>query len=64
MKKSHNSEEQIAHVLLQAEAGGMGVVKLRRLRQVGEEENRKLEQLVADLRLDKAMLQEVIAKKF
>ena len=42
--------------------GGMGVVELRRLRQL-EEENRKLKQLVADLSLDKAMLQEVIAKK-
>ena len=36
---------------------GMGVVELRRLRQV-EEENRKLELLVADLSLDKHVLQE------
>ena len=36
---------------------GMGVVELRRLRQV-EEENRKLKQVVADLTLDKPMLQE------
>jgi putative transposase len=35
---------------------------LRRLRQL-EEENRKLKQLVADLSLDKAMLQEVLSKK-
>jgi len=28
-----------------------------------EEENRKLKQLVADLSLDKAMLQEVVTKK-
>ena len=41
---------------------GVGVAELRRLRQV-EEENRKLKQLVADLTLDKYMLQEVIAKK-
>lgn len=41
---------------------GMGVAELRRLRQL-EEENRKLKQLVADLSLDKAMLQDVIAKK-
>jgi putative transposase len=41
---------------------GMGVAELRRLR-VLEDENRKLKQLVADLTLDKHMLQEVIAKK-
>ena len=35
--------------------------ELKRLRQL-EEENRKLKQLVADLSLDKAMLQKVIAK--
>jgi putative transposase len=41
---------------------GMGVAELRRLRQL-EEENKKLKQVVADLTLDKAMLQEVIGKK-
>ena len=41
---------------------GMGVAELRRLRQL-EEENRRLKQLVADLSLDKTMLQEVIRKK-
>ena len=41
---------------------GLGVAELRRLRQV-EEENRRLKQLVADLTLDKHMLQEVIRKK-
>lgn len=41
---------------------GMGVTELRRLKQL-EEENRKLKQLVADLSLDRAMLQEVLAKK-
>ena len=40
----------------------MGVSELRRLRQL-EEENRKLKQLVADLSLDKVMLQDVIKKK-
>ena len=35
---------------------GMGVVELRRLRQI-EEENRKRKQLVADLSLDKPMRQ-------
>jgi putative transposase len=41
---------------------GMGVAELRKLRQL-EEENLKLKQLVADLSLDKHILQEVLAKK-
>lgn len=41
---------------------GMGITELRKLRQL-EDENRKLKALVADLTLDKHMLQEVIAKK-
>lgn len=41
--------------------GGMGVTELRRLRQL-EEENQRLKRLVADLSLDKEMLQEVIKK--
>ncbi len=41
---------------------GMGVGELQRLKQL-EEENRKLKQLVADLSLDKHILQEVISKK-
>ena len=43
--------------------GGMGVTELRRLRQL-EDENQRLKKLVADLSLDKEMLQEVIKKKF
>jgi putative transposase len=87
MKKTKFSEEKIAYVLRQVEAGkpavevcrehgiseqtfyrwkkkygGMGVAELRRLRQL-EEENSKLKQLVADLSLDKHMLQEVITRK-
>ena len=41
---------------------GVGRSELRRLRQL-EEENRKLKQIVADLSLDKAMLQHVVAKR-
>jgi putative transposase len=41
---------------------GMGVGEVRRMRQL-EEENRKLRQLVADLSLDKRMLQDVLSKK-
>jgi len=43
--------------------GGLGPSELRKMRQL-EEENQKLKRLVADLSLDKAMLQEVLAKKF
>ena len=42
--------------------GGLGTGELRRLKQL-EEENRKLKQLVADLSLDKHILQDVLAKK-
>lgn len=87
MKKTRFSEEKIAYILRQVDAGttaievcrqngiseqtfyrwkkkyaGLGVAEVRRLRQL-EEENTKLKQMVADLSLDKVMLQEVIAKK-
>lgn len=42
--------------------GGLGVAELRRL-QLLEEENRKLKHRVADLSLDKVMLQDVPSKK-
>lgn len=42
--------------------GGMGVAEVRRLKQL-EEENRQLKRLVADLTLDKQMLQDVLSKK-
>ena len=41
---------------------GMGVAEVRKLRII-EEENKKLKQLVADLSLDKQMLQDVLRKK-
>ena len=41
---------------------GMGVTELRKLKQL-EEENRRLKRLVADLTLDKQMLQEVVSRK-
>ena len=57
-------------MLRQAESGTsvaeiirkLGIAELRRLR-ILEEENGKLKQLVADLRLDKKMLQDVLSKK-
>jgi putative transposase len=42
--------------------GGLGPSELKRLKQL-EEENQRLKKLVADLSLDKAMLQDVVAKK-
>ena len=41
---------------------GLGLSELKKLKQL-EEENSKLKRLVADLSLDKAMLQDVLAKK-
>ena len=41
---------------------GIGIAELRRLRQL-EDENRKLKKIVADLSLDKHILQDVLSKK-
>jgi len=41
---------------------GMGITELRRVKQL-EDENRRLKGLVADLTLDKHMLQEVLRKE-
>jgi len=41
--------------------GGLGITELRRLRQL-EEENSQLKKLVADLSLDKQILQDVLKK--
>ena len=42
---------------------GMGVEELRRLKSL-EDENKRLKALVADLSLDKQILQDVLSKKF
>jgi putative transposase len=42
--------------------GGLGPSELRRLKQL-EEVNQRLKRVAADLSLDKAMLQDVLAKK-
>ncbi len=42
--------------------GGLGVAEVRRMKQL-EDEVRRLKQLVADLSLDKAMLQDALGKR-
>jgi putative transposase len=42
---------------------GMGVAEIRRLKQI-EDENARLKKLVADLTLDKTMLQDVLKRKW
>jgi putative transposase len=44
-------------------SGSLGTAEIRELRQL-REENSKLKRLVADLSLDKTMLQDVISKKW
>ena len=56
-----NSEQTF--YLWKKKYAGMDVSELRRVKQL-EEENRRLKQMVADLTLDKQMLQEVLSKKF
>ena len=87
MAKKGHSEEEILHVLREAESGstvveicrkhsisqqsfylwkrkyaGLGLSELRELRHL-REENGKLKRLVADLSLDRHILQEIVAKK-
>ena len=71
MPRRRFTEEQIGFALRQAESGTavselcrkLGIAEIRRLKQL-EEENRRLKQLVADLTLDKAMLQDVARRKW
>jgi len=87
MRKSKFSEEQIASIVTQAQAGvpieelcrkygistqtfyrwrskfaGLTPSELRRMQEL-EEENRRLKRVVADLTLDKQILQDVLRKK-
>jgi putative transposase len=66
MKRKRFTDEQIAYAQTfyswRRKYAGMGVAELRELRQL-RQENRRLKQLVADLSLDKHMLQDVISRK-
>jgi putative transposase len=42
--------------------GGLGVAEMRRLKQL-EDENKRLKRMVADLSLDKQILQDALSKK-
>jgi putative transposase len=53
---------QAAFYIWKKKYGGLGTSELRKLRQL-EDENARLKKLVADLSLDKHMLQEVLKKK-
>ena len=75
MRKSKYTEEQVAEICRKVgitettfyrckkKFRGLGVPELRELRQP-REENRQLKGLVADLSLDKEILQEAIRKKW
>ena len=77
MKKSRYTEEQIAFALKQAETGTPVAEVMRRMgiseqtfyrwkklySGLGTGEPRRLKQLVADLSLDKHILQDVLSKK-
>ena len=64
MDSADQSLRRIVYVesYIRIDRDGDGIAELRRLRTL-EEENRKLKQLVADLSLDKKMLQDVLSKK-
>jgi len=70
MGKEYSTKEKIAFALRQAESDTsvariihkLGIAEARRLR-ILEEDNRRLEQLVADRSLDKKILRDVLTKK-
>ena len=59
--RKHGISQQTFY-LWKKKYGGLGLSELRELRQL-REENGKLKQLVADLSLDRHILQEIVAKK-
>jgi putative transposase len=59
--RKHGISQQ-SFYLWKKKYAGLGLSELRELRQL-REENGKLKRLVADLSLDRHMLQEIVAKK-
>ncbi len=62
MKPSKYTEERISGILKERQ-GGMTVFETKRSRQL-EEENTRLKRMVAELSLDKQMLEDVLSKKW
>ena len=62
LSRRHGVSEQSIY-RWKAKYGGMEVSDAKRLKEL-EEENRRLKRMVADLSLDKQMLQDVISKKW
>ena len=60
--REHGVSEQ-TYYRWKSKYGGMSVSEAKRLKQL-ESENRQLKKLVADLSLDKQMLQDVLARKW
>jgi putative transposase len=59
--RKHGISQQ-SYYLWKKKYAGLGLNELRELRQI-REENNKLKRLVADLSLDRHILQEIVAKK-
>jgi putative transposase len=53
---------QATYYLWKRQYSGVGVSELRELRQLGEE-NGRLKRMVADLSMDRQILQEIVSKK-
>ena len=62
LARRHGVSEQSIY-RWKAKYGGMEVSDAKRLKEL-EEENRRLKRMVADLSLDKQMLQDVLSKKW
>ena len=61
ISRKHGISQQTFY-LWKKKYSGLGLSELRELRQL-REENQKLKRLVADLSLDRHILQEIVAKK-